>query len=291
MRLLDSPKFFLASLIEFYQRTLSFDHGPLKFLHPYGYCKFHPTCSEYGRQAILKFGVFKGGALALWRVFRCTPWSKGGVEEVPGTKKVKIGFPEDESKVGNDLSDQDFVKIINLCRNQIALPIKKAKKPFIICPVGLVGSGKTTVIKQLAEYFGLVRISTDEIRKILQAEGFNLTRTSELGFVLAKELAEKDFGLAIDADCAGVNVIETIKGLATKNGSKVFIIHINTPEEFILENLKKFRLEANNFIDTYHRRKQLHQNLDFSFDYVFDLSKGDLSKQVGECEMIIKEKI
>jgi len=289
--LVNFPKHFTALIIKIYQKTISLDHGIMSFLYPNGYCRFHPTCSEYARQAILRFGIFKGGFLATHRLLRCHPWSDGGIDEVPGTKKVKIGFPEEESKEGADLSDQDFVKIIDLCRKQIVLPAKKAAKPFILCPVGLVGSGKTTVIKQLAEHFDLVRISNDENRKILQDEGFNLTRTAELGFGLAKELVEKGFGLAIDADCAGPKVIETIKDLAAKNGIKVFLIHINTLEDFILENLKKFRTDAGNSINSYHRRKHLHQNLDFSFEYVFDLSKGDLSRQIEECERIIEGKI
>ena len=33
-----------------YQHTLSFDHGPMKVLYPYGYCRFHPSCSEYCRR-------------------------------------------------------------------------------------------------------------------------------------------------------------------------------------------------------------------------------------------------
>lgn len=65
-----------------YQRTLSFDHGPLKFLYPYGYCKFHPTCSEYCRQAILKRGVVRGIFAGGWRILRCNPWSKGGIDRV-----------------------------------------------------------------------------------------------------------------------------------------------------------------------------------------------------------------
>ncbi|MFH1253061.1 MAG: membrane protein insertion efficiency factor YidD [Candidatus Uhrbacteria bacterium] len=83
MKLLDFPKFFIGFLIKIYQKTLSFDHGPLKFLHPYGFCRFCPTCSEYGLQAIERYGVVRGGLLALWRVFRCHPWSKGGIDEIP----------------------------------------------------------------------------------------------------------------------------------------------------------------------------------------------------------------
>jgi putative membrane protein insertion efficiency factor len=70
---------FVISTIRFYQKTLSFDHGPLgKVFFPHGFCRFHPTCSEYGIQAISKYGVIKGGAKTLWRIFRCNPFSKGG---------------------------------------------------------------------------------------------------------------------------------------------------------------------------------------------------------------------
>jgi putative membrane protein insertion efficiency factor len=46
-------------------------------------CRFHPTCSEYGYEAIQKHGLVKGGGLAIWRVLRCNPWGKGGFDPVP----------------------------------------------------------------------------------------------------------------------------------------------------------------------------------------------------------------
>ncbi len=64
-----------------YQRTLSFDHGPMKALYPYGYCRFHPSCSEYCRRSILKDGILKGYAKGAWRIARCNPFSAGGVDE------------------------------------------------------------------------------------------------------------------------------------------------------------------------------------------------------------------
>jgi len=71
-------RFFVLKLIKVYQKTLSFDHGIFRHLFPNGYCRFYPTCSEYGYQAIEKYGVIKGGLMAIWRVMRCNPWSKGG---------------------------------------------------------------------------------------------------------------------------------------------------------------------------------------------------------------------
>lgn len=69
-------------MIRIYQNTLSFDHGPLKHMFPGGYCRFHPTCSQYGYEAVEKYGVFKGGSKAIWRVLRCNPFSKGGNDPV-----------------------------------------------------------------------------------------------------------------------------------------------------------------------------------------------------------------
>jgi uncharacterized protein len=43
-------------------------------------CKYHPSCSEYAAQAITKHGVLRGIPLAGWRLLRCNPWSKGGVD-------------------------------------------------------------------------------------------------------------------------------------------------------------------------------------------------------------------
>lgn len=43
-------------------------------------CKYHPSCSAYAVQAVEEMGVMKGLVLAGWRLLRCNPWSKGGVD-------------------------------------------------------------------------------------------------------------------------------------------------------------------------------------------------------------------
>ncbi len=43
-------------------------------------CRFSPTCSEYARLALLKYGVWRGGARALGRLLRCQPFSPGGID-------------------------------------------------------------------------------------------------------------------------------------------------------------------------------------------------------------------
>ena len=48
-------------------------------------CKYHPSCSAYGLRALQERGALVGSALAVWRILRCNPWSKGGYDPVPGT--------------------------------------------------------------------------------------------------------------------------------------------------------------------------------------------------------------
>lgn len=49
-------------------------------------CKFEPTCSNYAIEALEVHGFFKGSLLAIWRIIRCNPFSKGGLDPVPPKK-------------------------------------------------------------------------------------------------------------------------------------------------------------------------------------------------------------
>lgn len=46
-------------------------------------CRFHPSCSAYGLQALQVHGAVKGFCLAAWRVLRCNPWNGGGLDPIP----------------------------------------------------------------------------------------------------------------------------------------------------------------------------------------------------------------
>ena len=48
-------------------------------------CRFEPSCSEYGREAVAEYGIVRGGAMAIWRIARCNPMGGHGYDPVRGS--------------------------------------------------------------------------------------------------------------------------------------------------------------------------------------------------------------
>lgn len=69
------PRIAVLALIRLYQMTLS------KGM-PANTCRFYPSCSHYGYQAVYKYGALRGSAMAVWRVLRCNPFNPGGYDPV-----------------------------------------------------------------------------------------------------------------------------------------------------------------------------------------------------------------
>jgi uncharacterized protein len=70
------PRIFGLAFIRLYQATFSRTMPP-------GSCRFYPSCSHYGYQAIYKYGLIKGSLMAAWRILRCNPFNRGGFDPVP----------------------------------------------------------------------------------------------------------------------------------------------------------------------------------------------------------------
>lgn len=66
---------YLIKLIKLYQKVPGNFHNQ---------CRFYPSCSNYGIDAITRYGSLKGGLLTIWRILRCNPFSKGGYDPVGG---------------------------------------------------------------------------------------------------------------------------------------------------------------------------------------------------------------
>jgi uncharacterized protein len=71
-------KWLLLKLIWLYRRAFS------PVLTPR--CRFEPSCSAYAEEAISVHGALRGGLLAVWRLLRCQPFARGGIDPVPGPR-------------------------------------------------------------------------------------------------------------------------------------------------------------------------------------------------------------
>lgn len=85
----------LLALLGFYKRWLS----PAVHTLGVGGCKFRPTCSEYAATAIALYGPLRGSGMALWRLLRCHPFTRGGFDPVPippdATSQNQRPFPHE----------------------------------------------------------------------------------------------------------------------------------------------------------------------------------------------------
>lgn len=69
------PQNLLIGVIRLWRLLISPLYGPT--------CKYYPSCSAYGLEAVRRHGAVRGSALTVWRILRCNPWSDGGVDDVP----------------------------------------------------------------------------------------------------------------------------------------------------------------------------------------------------------------
>jgi putative membrane protein insertion efficiency factor len=76
LKLINIPRIPILVLIRLYQLVVS----PAL---PANTCRFYPSCSHYGYQAVYKYGAIKGTLMAIWRVLRCNPFNPGGFDPVP----------------------------------------------------------------------------------------------------------------------------------------------------------------------------------------------------------------
>lgn len=199
-----------------------------------------------------------------------------------------------------NLTSEDIVSIREDYKKTLKLPVNINNNfhQFFLCTVGLVGAGKSTVIKPLSDKLSLVRISSDEIRQVLKERNVGYENLMEIIKPLVEELSIQGYSIAFDADCGNPRTKEMILNLAEKTGAKVFWINIDPPEEFILNKLQNYNhtwlfKDSEDAINNYFRQKSRREEENTQFDFLttIDTSKANLSDQIEECLKMIMDQI
>jgi hypothetical protein len=76
-------------VIKIYQKFLSFDHSFWARPDIYRACIHYPSCSQYTYEAIDRHGLLKGSIMGFFRIIRCNPFSKGGIDPVPDKFSIR----------------------------------------------------------------------------------------------------------------------------------------------------------------------------------------------------------
>lgn len=191
---------------------------------------------------------------------------------------VKTVTPDVE-KFGNE-----YIKQID--ERSSADALRPTSRKFFICPVGVVGSGKTTFLRALEPKLHFVRVSGDEIRELLHSHSADPGIAWQVGAYVVDHYVQRSLNIAHDTDCATEATRENISKLANNEGYQLFWVHVVAPESFILNKLRKhepsylFR-NSDEAIARYNERMVLHRNLP-DIDYLanVDTSRADLDDQV-----------
>jgi len=197
-----------------------------------------------------------------------------------------------------DAPESVVKEVLDLYRNQIKIPETKPKQQILLCPVGLIGAGKTTIIKPLSEKLNLVRVSTDEIRAMFRERGLNYNSAKVIAFKLIKEFLEKGYSVAIDSNNGTEAGVKRIKEAEKQYSIKVIWLRIKPPEEFIVNKLKNFKHtwlfeNGDEAIRSFYEYKEKYgdflDKLDVPYTYVFDTSRPDINEQINTAVEIIKK--
>lgn len=186
-------------------------------------------------------------------------------------------------------------EIEQLFTAQIHVPSAKPENQIYFCPVGLVGAGKTTVTKPISERLNLVRVSSDELRKLLIENGHNYDSLKAIAMRVIEKFVKDGYSIALDMDCGNVEVIQLVKVVEQKYGGISIWVHVTASEEHIFEKFRKHEptwlaSDPQIMIDNYfaQKEKRLSENSQFNFVYTFDTSKNTVAEQIEEFLLIAK---
>jgi predicted kinase len=205
-----------------------------------------------------------------------------------------LGSPEKESPIGNDVTDEMFQRLLQEIEQTTIQYPQKTDNPFILIPTGLIASGKSTIVKEIAKHYSLVIIRTDSIRSYLQKNGYNLIRTVEFAYHLVMKSLKQGYGIAIDADVVQEKDRNIMMNISKEFHLPLVSIKVITPEDVILSRLDESNLEreyrGQEAISRYHERKSLHKNDNYRFDVLFEGDKP-LEPQLSKAYLEIDKRL
>ena len=194
---------------------------------------------------------------------------------------------------------KDLDEIYCEYKSKIKLPKQKFYRKFLLCPVGGIGAGKTTVIKPLAEKLGVARVSTDEVRELLKANGRGYDGDKDIAARIVRDLLQEGYSIALDGNCGSPDALERIQGIVKDFAPEVFWLHVAPPEKFIIQKLKNYRhtwlfSSGDDAVAAYFKYKKNNgdfSNLKLPYIYTFDTSREDLPEQIDEAASLICKKL
>jgi len=195
----------------------------------------------------------------------------------------------------SDLNPEDLEMVTNEYDATLVVPEVKPERQFLLCAVGLIGAGKTTIMTELANKLNLVRINGDDIRKVLYDHKLPYKGSHDSSRILTEKYIRLGHSVALDRDAATPNSYKMITEVAESINLPVIWVHITAPEPVILERLSRRQSwlfpTPDVALENYTARKSLHQNLPMKFDYVFNTSKDNVHEQIIEAVNIILKKL
>jgi predicted kinase len=187
-----------------------------------------------------------------------------------------------------------YIELVNKRSHPDSL--RPDQNKFFICPVGVVGSGKTTVLRMLEQELRFVRVSGDEIRELLHSNNADPGVAWQIGAYTVDYYVQKGLNIAHDTDCATEATRDNISSLAESEGYQLFWVRIVAPESFILSKLRNhepsylFR-NSDEAIARYYERMKLHRDLpDMDYLATVDTSRADLDDQVHRATHLIRDR-
>jgi hypothetical protein len=179
----------------------------------------------------------------------------------------------------------------------LKLPERISGPQWMLMPVGLIGAGKSTVVRPLVEHFGLVRISTDEIREKLKTRGYSYEGSVELATALGKKYLGLGYSVAFDANTGSTQGLRRNAEVheAFPEAKQIFI-HIDPPDAFIIDKLRNYHhtwlfKDGDHAVESFLKNKKESVLPDLPFVYRFDPSKDNLPEQLEEGIGAIKRAI